>query len=782
MALLERLAILITADAAGALNEMKKVADSAEKDLGKAGAAGSTLSANMTKVGAAMMGAGAGLLAVGISAASTTVDLGVQVMKLQRYTGMTAEESSKLAFAARMTGVNVDDLTTGLGKLSKTMETGNPAFAKLGVEARNSNGSLKSMAQFLPEIADKFKQMPDGAEKTALALQLLGRNGMSMVPLLNQGSEGIKAFYKEAEKMGLVLSQDNVDAIKKYRVSQRELSAAFDGLKVDIGNTIIPLLTDFTNIFKNIPTPVRDAAGEFVVFGGGLLLFGGTVLMVAGQIKKITTAFQELKIVQALSSEMSLPMIGGMVAVGIAAAVATSKLIGLNNASYASVGSVQDLTANLRDLSATGQVTDELSTKMERLGDASKHTSFWSNLISNTDGWKQALGVYGALTGQFYLTAGVLLDNKNRTDDATAAIGKLKTSISNLIESDGAPAASAALDYLEGRMIRNGASADEAARFYAPFRAQVAGSIAPIKTLAQAEADAAVATNNHVTAIKAVADALHAAMDPFFAAESAATAQVEAQRAQAKAMADVTKAQNDLNAARAGGDPKAVADAESALADAQSKADSATTALGRSSLDLEIAMKTLKAEVEQHPEKLQASIDKINSWAASGAITKEQAQQLAWQLGLVKIAAESIPPDVHTYVHADTWEAAQNIENLINRVQELNRLAHSPSAYNFGGQAMGGRIFPGAASGTRSGGPHLVGELGPEIFWPDSAGTIVTAERTKQMLSSSGGGNSAVYNINVNVAATADKASIGQTIVESIAAYERRSGDGWRAA
>jgi len=45
-----------------------------------------------------------------------------------------------------------------------------------------------------------------------------------------------------------------------------------------------------------------------------------------------------------------------------------------------------------------------------------------------------------------------------------------------------------------------------------------------------------------------------------------------------------------------------------------------------------------------------------------------------------------------------------------------------------------------------------------------------------------GGGGGAVYNINVNVAATADKASIGQTIVESIAAYERRSGRGWRAA
>ena len=124
MALLERLAILITADAAGAINEMKKVAASAEKDLGKAGTEGSKLSTNMTKVGAGMVAAGAGLLAVGGASADAATSRGREVRRLQRYTNMTAEEASKLAFAAKMSGVPVDSLATGLGKLSKAMETG----------------------------------------------------------------------------------------------------------------------------------------------------------------------------------------------------------------------------------------------------------------------------------------------------------------------------------------------------------------------------------------------------------------------------------------------------------------------------------------------------------------------------------------------------------------------------------------------------------------------------------------------------------------------------------
>ena len=60
---------------------------------------------------------------------------------------------------------------------------------------------------------------------------------------------------------------------------------------------------------------------------------------------------------------------------------------------------------------------------------------------------------------------------------------------------------------------------------------------------------------------------------------------------------------------------------------------------------------------------------------------------------------------------------------------------------------------------------------------------ILNAEQQQGLFAGKGvGGGGSVYNINVNVSATADKAAIGQTIVESIAAYERRSGSNWRTA
>jgi hypothetical protein len=85
-----------------------------------------------------------------------------------------------------------------------------------------------------------------------------------------------------------------------------------------------------------------------------------------------------------------------------------------------------------------------------------------------------------------------------------------------------------------------------------------------------------------------------------------------------------------------------------------------------------------------------------------------------------------------------------------------------------------------------AGTPYMVGEKGPELFVPSGYGRIIDAFSTNKALLSdaggsmggSGGGN---VTINVNVSPTADKAAIGQTIVEAISSYERRSGYGWRS-
>jgi hypothetical protein len=128
-------------------------------------------------------------------------------------------------------------------------------------------------------------------------------------------------------------------------------------------------------------------------------------------------------------------------------------------------------------------------------------------------------------------------------------------------------------------------------------------------------------------------------------------------------------------------------------------------------------------------------------------------------------------------------EAEVSLSNAKSKlIQQLQAQGIILTAGEF--TALFGEMWTGGS--VNAGSPYIVGEKGPELFVPSGYGKIVDAFSTNKALLSnaggsmggSGGGN---VTINVNVSPTADKAAIGQTIVEAISSYERRSGPGWRS-
>jgi len=214
-----------------------------------------------------------GLLTSGISAAQS---LASSISKLGRETGLTAEESSKLIFAFEHYGLSAADASKSLGILAKKLkgvsdeETGVVAggkstaaiLADLGIKATNAAGGLLPMGVILPQVADVFKKMPDGIEKTGLAMQLFGKSGKDMIPVLNQGSEGLVKLGLDAEKLGVVMDEKAVRAAKNLTYAQRDMHEAMKGLQIMIGTAIIPTMTDLTTKFTETLVAIRPLVQE----------------------------------------------------------------------------------------------------------------------------------------------------------------------------------------------------------------------------------------------------------------------------------------------------------------------------------------------------------------------------------------------------------------------------------------------------------------------------------------------------------------------------------------
>lgn len=204
--------------------------------------------------------------------------------------GSSASDLSALAYAAKLSGVEFEDLNKGLVKFSGTLADaagGNKdAIAllnKLGVSA----GNYDDLNAALSQTADKFSTLKDGVGKTALASDAFGEKlGAKMVPLLNQGSEGMAAMRQEAEKLGGIIDDklakqaadfnDNLDRLKTVAGSLgkalandllptlNELSVEFiEGMKNSDGFFDALMKYGLTNPFKDHATKLIELRNEF---------------------------------------------------------------------------------------------------------------------------------------------------------------------------------------------------------------------------------------------------------------------------------------------------------------------------------------------------------------------------------------------------------------------------------------------------------------------------------------------------------------------------------------
>jgi hypothetical protein len=191
--------------------------------------------------------------------------------------GVSVAALSALDYAAKQSGVSQESLAKALEKMSKSMlaaadapKTASNAYHTLGVAVTDATGKLRPTEDVLVDLAQKFSVMQDGPMKTALAMQLFGKAGAEMVPLLNRGKAGITDLMDEAKKLGIVIDDDTAAAAKHFEESMNKLKAAADG----VGNKLMKeLLPSLQLVVDNIAAGATDSESRF----GDLLKVAGFV-------------------------------------------------------------------------------------------------------------------------------------------------------------------------------------------------------------------------------------------------------------------------------------------------------------------------------------------------------------------------------------------------------------------------------------------------------------------------------------------------------------------------
>lgn len=226
--------------------------------------------------------------------AATTADLNNKIdaakIKIQQLT----DDTKKNGDASGSNANQIEGLNLQIADYTKKLGEAQTPLQKLGVATQDAAGKTRPFSDILLDVADKFKAMQNGPEKTALSMQLFGKQGKNLIPILNKGSDGIKDLEKQADALGLTLSGSNVEAVAKYTEAHKKMKDAQTAFTLAVGQEALPMyqkLADaqvwLTEKYKELPGGVQQAATAVVAFGGPVLTATGSIVAFASNLTSI---------------------------------------------------------------------------------------------------------------------------------------------------------------------------------------------------------------------------------------------------------------------------------------------------------------------------------------------------------------------------------------------------------------------------------------------------------------------------------------------------------------
>lgn len=241
--------------AAGEFNATaEKISRTAEKMAGKFQTV-----ANKTKTLSKVAG---GLLASMGALAVKTAQEADELNTLSKQTGISTAELQKMQYAADMIDVDTDTIVGGMKKLKKAVGDGKGAFEELGVQTTDANGELRDMTDIFYDTVEALSKIPNETERDIAAMELFGKSADELAGVIDDGGLALKELGAEAENMGLIIPQEQIDKANEFNDAIDQIKAEATGTFAEIGTEIaemlLPYLPEIKETIEGVLQALRD--------------------------------------------------------------------------------------------------------------------------------------------------------------------------------------------------------------------------------------------------------------------------------------------------------------------------------------------------------------------------------------------------------------------------------------------------------------------------------------------------------------------------------------------
>jgi len=277
------------------INLAGKVDPSLKKAMQTAGSIAKGVGSGLKAVGVASAAAGA-VIAAGIGIASkaiwdataATMEFADKIDKMSIKTGLSYEELQKLGYVAEQCGASYEDIEKSskavTDKMQESVKAGSAAaelFKELSIATTDGSGNFRETADVYKEVIVALADMEDKTKRNMLAIDMFGKSGQELIPMLDLGSEGISDLAQRAEDLGILMSDETVKNAVTLGDTMMDVKKIFQSFGFDLAGEFIPLIQEFADMFIEKTPEIRA-------------MLSGFIKNVAGGIKDLVPKFIDL--------------------------------------------------------------------------------------------------------------------------------------------------------------------------------------------------------------------------------------------------------------------------------------------------------------------------------------------------------------------------------------------------------------------------------------------------------------------------------------------------------
>lgn len=193
---------------------------------------------------------------------------GDNIDKMSQKMGLSAEAYQEWDAIMQHSGTSIESLKPAIKTLATAAESGNEAFAKLGITQEEV--AELSQEDLFARVISELQKMEEGTERTYLAGQLLGRGATELGALLNTSAEDTEKMRQAVHELGGVMSNEAIKTAAKYQDTLQDMNTAFAGAKraifADFMPSVIEAMEGLTKLFSGDKSGVAAISKGITTF------------------------------------------------------------------------------------------------------------------------------------------------------------------------------------------------------------------------------------------------------------------------------------------------------------------------------------------------------------------------------------------------------------------------------------------------------------------------------------------------------------------------------------